>query len=100
MDSPKAKICAGCSATTSTSVVAFAPAIAPDRSFALAMCAGIHQSNAVTGAKQEQCVFQDADAVVGDAVKQQYPRAIGCAALTFQPRNKIPFGARTPNASR
>ena len=39
------------------------------------MCARIHQSDAVTGAKQEQRVFEDADAVVGDAVKQQISRS-------------------------
>ena len=73
-------------------IVAFEPSVRADRSFALAVRTRIHQSSAIAGAKQEQRVFQNTLAVVGDAVKQLYPRTIRLRGSHFPAaqQNSVP----------
>jgi hypothetical protein len=38
---------------------------------------GVHHNDAVAGAEEEFGLADDADAVVGDAVEEEYPVAVG-----------------------
>lgn len=57
-------------------VAPFEPTLGTHRPFALAMCARVHQGNAITSANKKQRMFKNAYAVVGDAVKQQDPGTV------------------------
>jgi hypothetical protein len=58
-------------------VVAFEPAVGADLAFACTVGAGVHHDHAVAGAEQEFGLADDADAVVGDAVEEEGPVAVG-----------------------
>src|SRR5580765_4236730 len=60
-----------------TSVVAFEPAVGGDGAFAGAVGAGVHHDHAVTGAEEKFGLADNADAIIGDAVKEQDPASVG-----------------------
>lgn len=51
--------------------------------FAGAVSAGVHHDDAVTGAKQELRLADDADAIIGDAVKEENPISVGIRRRDF-----------------
>ncbi len=58
-------------------VVAFEPAVGGELAFAGAVGAGVHHDDAVAGAEEKFGLGDDADAVVGDAVEEEDPVAVG-----------------------
>ena len=58
-------------------VVALEPAVGGDGAIAGTMGAGVHHDDAVTGAKQKFGMADHADAVVGDAMEEKDPVAVG-----------------------
>lgn len=58
-------------------VVAFKPAVGGDLAFAGTVSAGVHHNDAVAGANEEFGLADHADAVVGNAVEEEHPVAVG-----------------------
>src|SRR5258708_4984759 len=69
-------------------VVAFEPAVGGDGAAAGAVGAGVHHDDAVAGAQQEFRLTDDSNAVVGDAVKEEDPTAIGIFRADFPSAEK------------
>src|SRR6266851_1455804 len=57
-------------------VVAFEPAVGGHGAIAGAMSAGVHQDDAVTGAKKKFGLADDSDAVIGHSVEEKDPAAV------------------------
>jgi hypothetical protein len=74
-------------------VVAFEPAVGGDGAAAGAVGAGIHHDEAVAGAEQELRVADDADAVVGDAVEEEDPIAVGILRADFPATENCSIGS-------
>src|SRR5271169_3912638 len=60
-------------------VVALEPAVGGEMAFAGAVGAGVHHDDAVAGTEEEFGLADDADAVIGYAVEEEDPGAIGAA---------------------
>jgi len=74
-------------------VVAFEPAVGGDGAAAGAMGAGVHHNDAVAGAQQEFRLTDDSDAIVGDAVEDENPAAIGILRPDFPATEKRSIGS-------
>jgi len=74
-------------------VVAFEPAVGGHGASTFAVGAGVHQYDIVTGTEEEQRVFEDADAIVGDAVKNKNPRAVGLRSAHLPAAKKNAIGS-------
>ena len=64
-------------------VIAFEPAVGGDRAAASAVGAGVHHDDAVAGAQQKFRLTDDSDAIVGDAVEDEDPVAVGILGADF-----------------
>jgi galactose-1-phosphate uridylyltransferase len=64
-------------------VVALEPAVCGDRSFTFAVGARIHQRDSVASAKKDERVFENAHAVIRNAVEEQHPATIGLPGADF-----------------
>jgi hypothetical protein len=66
-----------------SSIIAFEPTIRGDRAFAGAVSASVHHDDAVAGSQKKFGLADDADAVIGDAVKEEDPAAVGLRRGNF-----------------
>ena len=64
-------------------IVAFEPAVGGHGAVTGAMRASIHHDYAVARAKEQLGLAKDADAVVGNTVKEQHPAAVGICGPYF-----------------
>jgi hypothetical protein len=69
-------------------VVALEPAIGGDGAAAGAVRSGVHHDDAVTGSQQKLRLTHDSDAVVGDAVEEEDPTAVGIFRTDFPAAEK------------
>src|SRR5215475_12447348 len=71
-----------------TCVFAFEPAVGGDGTAAIAMIARIHHHDAVPVLQKEFGLADNADAVVGDSMKQQDPGAVWICGTDFPATQK------------
>src|SRR5271168_2680500 len=64
-------------------VAAFEPAVGGHGAVAGAVGAGVHHHDAVAGAEQQAGLTDAADAIVGDAVEDENPGAVGILWTNF-----------------
>ena len=69
-------------------IIALEPAVGGDGTAAGAMRAGVHHDDAVAGAQQEFRLTDDSNAVVGDAVEEEDPTAVGIFRADFPAAEK------------
>ena len=82
-------------------IVALQPAIRRHRAFTFAVSASVHHHDAVSGMQQHARMFQNAEPVVTDTMKQQHP--VPVRFCEHEPSNReaaTPSEARTSNSSR